>query len=285
MSVDKSLDRLARAIAGTTRRHGQAVELARIGRVEDLAAAAGELRGRVRQPAGETEVVIRAPLIDATAWECLADALAASVQHLATLADGRLPPEDVIEGALTEPLVPDVDALDWSSTDPILVAAVVVRVAARTDQELGLLLAWRGQPTNELVEAVRTRRGTSSRLVPEAGADDPTASPGGTPNEAILLAPPAEPEALVRSLGPAPVPGVVDAVRAAAEFAWQLAAGAGDDIASDAVLLAELRGLGAATATDLAARLGIEADAARHALDELHAEGRVLRAGDRYRAA
>ena len=283
--VAEALAALARSIAGGTRNHGRAQELARIGRVQDLTGAGGELRGVVRTPASDFDVVVTAAPIDPKGWSRLADALADRVEHLAALASGDLPPVDVIEDALTDPLVPEASDLDWTPADPILAAALLIRLAATVDNDAVVLLGWRGQATDQLVHAVRARRGAVGHVVAEADVADPTASPDGVPQGVIALAPPVEPEALVRSLGQAPVSGIVDAVRAAAEFAWQVAAGAGQEAASDAVLLAELRGLGAATAADLAERLGIDADDVARTLEDLHGQGRVLRAGHRYRAA
>jgi hypothetical protein len=122
-------------------------------------------------------------------------------------------------------------------------------------------------------------------VVEEADVVDPTRAPGPLPSTPITLAPPVEPEALIRSLGPAPVRGMTEAVRNAAEFAWNLAAGAGEEPLSEAVLVAELRALGMATAPELADRLGVGTTEVEPVLAALHSAGTVLRAGDRYRAA
>ena len=285
MSLRDQLELLARAVAGTTRNHGQAVELARLGRVREVAAVRGELRCRIERPAGETDVRITAPPATEAAHERLVAALAARVDHVATLVGGDLPSATDVEKLLGEPLVPDREHLTWSPQDPVPAAALLARLASGRDAGLDVVLAWRGIPADRLLADVRAQRSPSDELVPAAGVDDHTASSGGPPRAVVTIAPPVEPEALVRSLGPAPAPGIVEAVREAAEFAWRVAAGAGNEAASESVLLAELRGLGTATAVELATRLGIGVDTAEQVLADLHADGQVLRAGDRFRAA
>ncbi|MDX1510215.1 MAG: hypothetical protein R3249_02620 [Nitriliruptorales bacterium] len=285
MSLGAQLYVLARGVAGSTRNHGQAVELSRLGRVQDMAAGRGELRCTIRRPAGRTDVRMTAPPVSDDAIERLVAALADSVEHVATLVGGDLPPASVVAELLGEPLVPDWADVAWSPDDPVLAAALLVRLGSGGDGGLELLLAWRGIPADRLLADVRARRSPSDELVAGAAVDDPTAAPGGPPRAVVTIAPPVEPEALVRSLGPVPAPGIIEAVREAAEFAWRVAAGAGNEAASESVLLAELRGLGTATAEELATRLGIAIESAEQVLAGLHADGQVLRAGDRFRAA
>lgn len=282
-SLGDRIASLARHVAGDPRGHGRAVELARLGRVEQLAATPGTLAARVTSPAGSTQVTVQAPTLPEESWTRLARGLAQSVGRLAELAEGSLPDDSVLEELLAESLIPEADTLTWDADDRVAAAAVLQRLAATPDT--GIVLAWRGRTANEVMADVRRARGGVPPVVEEAAVADPTRSPAPLPATPITLAPPVEPESLVRSLGPAPVRGVADAVRNAAEFAWNLAAGAGEEPLSEAVLVAELRALGMATAVELADRLGVASPDIEPVLDALHSAGTVLRAGDRYRAA
>lgn len=282
-SLRDALAALSRQVAGDTRSHGRAVERARLGRVEQLASSPGTLSARVSSPAGSTQITVHAPSLPASSWSRLARGLAQSVGRFAELAEGALPDDAVLQDLLGAPLVPEAEAVTWEPDDRVAAAAVLQRLAMTADT--AGVLAWRGRNVDDLMAEVRSVRGGTAFVVEEADSPDPTRSPAPLPSTHITLSPPVEPEALVRSLGPSPVLGVTDAVRNAAEFAWNLAAGASEEPLSDAVLVAELRALGMATAIELADRLGVGTPDVEPILDALHSAGTVLRAGDRYRAA
>jgi len=78
-------------------------------------------------------------------------------------------------------------------------------------------------------------------------------------------------------------------VERASATAWRLAAGDGAEAADEEALLAELRAQRVATVDSLAAALGRDAALVRGVLDQLYAQGTVLRTGSgertRYRAS
>jgi hypothetical protein len=278
---------------------GQAI--GRRGGVEDLVVHEGRITGRVAEDRVRPYVVeLRCPVPDDDAWARAVTALAGEVRSTAALLDGRLPEEvaDVLAAAGV-PLIPDVDALERRCTCTERaswcrhVAAVHTAAGLAFARDPSLLLSLRGRERDHLLRELRAERGER----PEPGAELDLSRgmfEARGDLDAVVLAPHPvdDPAALLLHLGEPP--GVDDAwplvrlIERAADTAWHLAAGEGEEVADEALLLAELRAQRVATAGSLATALGRDADEVGTQLDELFAAGTVLRTGSgertRYRA-
>ncbi|MDA8072993.1 MAG: SWIM zinc finger family protein [Actinomycetota bacterium] len=148
---------------------------ARTGAVEGLRVAAGEITAAV-QGSRRTpyQVRVRVRAWTDVEWEQVLEALAAQIGHTAALLDGELPPEvaddvrttglDLLPGP--GEVQPRCSCPDWA--DPCKhAAAACYLVADALDADPFVLLALRGRGRDELLAALRARRG----LAPAAGID------------------------------------------------------------------------------------------------------------------
>lgn len=143
---------------------------ARTGAVEGLQVGSGEITAAVqgsRRTPYQVRVRVRA-WSDAE-WEQVLEALAAQIGHTAALLDGELPPEvaddvrstglDLLPGP--GEVQPRCSCPDWA--DPCKhAAAVCYLVADALDADPFVLLALRGRAREELLAALRARRGLGS---------------------------------------------------------------------------------------------------------------------------
>ena len=152
---------------------------ARRGAVGELDVMAGEVTAPVRGSRHEPyRVRVRVRVFTGEQWTVVADALAAQIGHAAALLDGELLPEvagdvravglDLLPGA--GEVQPRCSCPDWA--DPCKhAAAVCYLVADELDRDPFLLFTLRGMSREELLAAVRQRRGPT---VPDGSvASDP----------------------------------------------------------------------------------------------------------------
>lgn len=201
------------------------------------------VQGSRRKP---YNVVVRVRPFDDAEWERVLDAVAAEVGRTAALLDGELPPEvldDVARAGLD--LLPGPGELGPrcscpDAADPCKhAAAVCYLVADLLDADPFVLLLLRGRDREQVLAALRARRGTGpAGVTPVEQVDDgvPARELFGVPRPP-LPRPPLPPR---RPGRPATVPvdppagsGVVVAdlvalAQDAAARAWELATGAGD---------------------------------------------------------
>jgi uncharacterized Zn finger protein len=224
---------------------------ARGGTVGELAIGPGEVRAAVQgRRVRPYQVRVRVRVLDAGEWDRVLDAIAAQVGHAAALLDGELLPEvaDDVRGAGTDllpgpgELQPRCSCPDWA--DPCKhAAAVCYLVAGALDADPFSLLLLRGRRREEVLAALRARRGSAGATAPPAGPFQPAADPGVDAREAYrralasLPAPPLPPQRpgqpAVLPVDPSPGAGLrpEDLVALAADAAaraFQLATGSGD---------------------------------------------------------
>lgn len=287
--------------AAATRETARGAAMARRGAVTDLDVEPGQVTADVAEDrVAPYRVRLRWPPLDARTWGQATRRLAGELRFTAALLEGDLPLD--IRGLLTDagvPILPGNQAVTADCTcqvrDPWCrhLAAVHHALAMRLDRDPLLLLHLRGRGRDALLAALRAGDAAASD---QATVDLEHGLEGARgPLDDIVLAPapPEDPAALLRHLGPPP--GVDDIgpfaamVERAAATAWRLAAGAGSEAAEEELLLAELRGQRTATAASLARALGRDVEPVRQALDTLFEAGVVLRTGSgeraRYRAA
>lgn len=288
--------------AGDARRVARGRALARRGAVEDLRVEPARITALVAEDRVSPErVTITWPVPDDATWAAASAVLADQLRFTAALLDGDLP-EDV-EAVLAPTglrLLPQLSDLttrcscaeptDWCRH----VAAVHVAAGLLLDRDPGVLLRLRGRERDDLLRAMRVDAGSVATPPVTVDLSRGLAAAHGD-LEAIALHPmPVEdPAALFRHLGEPP--GVADdgpivrLIERAAQGAWRLAAGAGAAAADEELLLAELRAQRVATAASLAQALGRDEAEVGDELDQLFAQGTVLRTGSgeraRYRAA
>jgi len=279
---------------------GQA--LARRGAVEDLTLTPGVVRGRVSEDrASPYQVEIGWPEVGEAGWARAIPELAASLRPTASLLEGQLSAAlvDSLAAAGIE-VVPVLEELSPRCTCREREAwcrhAVAVHTLAsvQIDRTPTLLLTLRGRTREALLGALRRTDASPAsparELDPSMGL---TGSRGDLDAIALHPTPVHDPAGLLRQLGPPP--GVEDVevlevlVERASATAWRLAAGDGAEAADEEALLAELRAQRVATVDSLAAALGRDAALVRGVLDQLYAQGTVLRTGSgertRYRAS
>jgi uncharacterized Zn finger protein len=288
--------------AGDARRVARGRALARRGAVEDLQVAPGRITALVAEDRVSPEQVeVTWPVPSDETWAAASAALADQLRFTAALLDGDLPAdvEDILApaGLRLLPRLADLttrcscaEPSDWCRH----VAAVHVAAGLLLDRDPAVLLRLRGRERDELLRAMRADAGGTAAPPVTVDLSRGLAAPHGD-LEAVPLHPmPVEdPAALFHHLGEPP--GVTDdrpivrLIERAAEGAWRLAAGAGAAAADEELLLAELRAQRVATAATLAQALGRDEDEVREQLDQLFAQGAVLRTGSgdraRYRAA
>ncbi len=163
---------------------------ARTGAVGELTLGAGQVsapvQGSRRSPYA---VTVRVRTFSDEEWDQVLDALAAQIGHAAALLDGELPPEiaddvrsvglDLLPGP--GELQPRCSCPDWA--DPCKhAAAVCYLVADSLDDDPFVLLALRGLDRDQLLAALRARRGVPGSEATAPGGpgsdDDPSADPG-----------------------------------------------------------------------------------------------------------
>jgi hypothetical protein len=205
------------------------------------------VQGRRARP---YQVRVRVRVLEAEEWDRVLDAIAAQIGHAAALLDGELLPEvaDDVRGAGTDllpgpgELQPRCSCPDWA--DPCKhAAAVCYLVAGALDADPFSLLLLRGRRREEVLAALRARRGSAGATAPPAGPSPPAADPGVNAREAYrralapLPAPPLPPQRpgqpAVLPVDPSPGAGLrpedLAALAAdAAARAFQLATGSGD---------------------------------------------------------
>jgi uncharacterized Zn finger protein len=224
---------------------------ARGGTVGELTIAPGEVRAAVQgRRVRPYQVRVRVRVLDAAEWDRVLDAIATQIGHAAALLDGELLPEvaDDVRGAGTDllpgpgELQPRCSCPDWA--DPCKhAAAVCYLVAGALDADPFSLLLLRGRRREEVLAALRARRGSAGATAPPAGPSPPAADPGVNAREAYrralapLPAPPLPPQRpgqpAVLPVDPSPGAGLrpedLAALAAdAAARAFQLATGSGD---------------------------------------------------------
>ncbi len=152
---------------------------ARKGAVIDLELAAGHVAARVVGSHGEIHRVdIAVRRLALSEWEQVADAIAGRAAHLAALLDGELDPGMVDDAASVDidliprarDLRPDCTCDDW--TEPCKhAAAVCYLVAEEFDRNPFSLFLLRGMAREDLISAVRARRGDEAdEITPDESA-------------------------------------------------------------------------------------------------------------------
>ncbi|MGH9066476.1 MAG: SWIM zinc finger family protein [Acidimicrobiales bacterium] len=221
---------------------------ARRGSVGELGVEPGVVRAAVQGSRAKPYAVwVRVRPFDDGEWDRLLDSVASRLGHAAALLDGELPAElseDVAAAGLD--LLPGLGEVqprctcpDWA--DPCKhSAAVCYLIADALDADPFLLLLLRGRSREEVMAAVRRRRGAALGAPagePDEGEEDPglrageVAARGERPGLPAPPLPPASPgRPVVLSADPPPLSGLhAEDLRAlaadAAERAWALAVG------------------------------------------------------------
>jgi uncharacterized Zn finger protein len=278
---------------------GQAV--ARRGGVDDLEVRPGRITGRVPEDRVSPYVVeLTWPVPDEASWAAAVTALGGEVRSTAALLDGQLPQEaaDVL-AEVGVPLVPTAEDLERSCTCTERtrwcrhIAAVHTAAGLAFARDPFLLLHLRGRTRDQLLRELRADRGERSEPGADLDLSQGLFAARGDLDAVVLSPHPVDdPAGLLLHLGDPPGVDdpwpIVQLIERAADTAWQLAAGEGDEAADEALLLAELRAHRVATAGSLATALGRDVADVRAQLDQLFEVGTVLRTGSgertRYRA-
>ncbi|MER7245789.1 SWIM zinc finger family protein [Kribbella sp. NPDC000426] len=256
---------------------------ARRGSVVELTVSPGEVEAVVQgSRVTPYQVTVRIRAFSSAEWDSVLEVVSAQIGRVAALLDGELPPEvidDVRDAGLE--LLPGAGEVLTHCTCPDFAvpckhsAAVCYLIADALDDDPFALLLLRGRRKDELLAALRTRRGSPAtpvvapRTPPPAGI--PAIAAFATPSSVPVPAPPrplAAPglPAAVRVLDPPRSSGVdvrdlVALATDAAQRAWELASGDGDgglnltfeqDLARRAA-----KALGTPELADLAHRAGI----------------------------
>lgn len=148
---------------------------ARSGRVQSIDIRPGRVTARVKgsRPTPYAVQIELPPLPDET-WERIEDLLAAQARWAASLLAGEMPPaiEQAFAGADArlfpapdEPLETDCSCPDWANPCKH-VAAVHYVLGAEFDRDPFLLFRLRGRSKDELIAALRARRGDPARPEP-----------------------------------------------------------------------------------------------------------------------
>jgi uncharacterized Zn finger protein len=283
---------------------------ARRGAVRRLEVAPGEVTARVDgSRAVPYRVTLRLPAFSDAQWDTIVAALAGQLRHAAALLDGRMPDDidDTLAGCGLS-LFPKAGDLATTCSCPDHanpckhVAAVHYVLAQAFDDDPFLLPTLRGRDQRALLGALRAARTGAGSSAGPVVEDDTSGdgirladlhaarlydAPADLAAIAVQPAPPTDPRASLRRLGPPPVGGDVTAeslqqiVARAADRAWALASGAPDDGpgAADDTVLDELRRRGTATARELADALRRSPEELRASLRALVAAGAVERSG------
>lgn len=275
---------------------------ARRGSVHDLTVAPGQVTARVAGSRPRPyRVSLGLPVFTDDGWQQAIAALAGQLRHAAALLDGQLPPDvDEVFGGVGLSLFPRPGELSTRCSCPDAanpckhVAAVHYVLAQTFDADPFLLPALRGRDRATLLAALRAAR-TGAEPVKAGPGDDPAAdvalsalSAAGLFDARADLAaialhphPAPDPTAGLRRLGPPPATDaaaeevLADAVRRAAERAWQFATASDNEDP----LLAALRAAGTASSHELSDELGRPVADVRAGLRELVAAGLAQRTG------
>ncbi|MGI9000498.1 MAG: SWIM zinc finger family protein [Pseudonocardia sp.] len=273
---------------------------ARRGAVHELVVTPGSVTARVHGSRPRPyRVGLRMPVFSDEEWSQVTGALAGQLRHAAALLDGAMP-EDVDDtlAAVGLSLFPHAGELATTCSCPDVanpckhVAAVHYVLAQTFDADPFLLPTLRGRDRAALLAGLRAVRSGSAPV--DAAPDEHTGSVALTALSAPTLfsargdlaaigAQPhrsPDPTAVLRRLGTPPgfdaagEQALADAVRRAAERAWQLAAAEDGD-----PLLVALRERGSASTQQLGEALGRPAEEVRAGLRALVADGLVSRTG------
>ncbi|TDW78121.1 SWIM zinc finger family protein [Kribbella pratensis] len=262
---------------------------ARRGSVVDLTVSPGEVEAVVQgSRVTPYQVTVRIRAFSSAEWDSVLEVVSAQIGRVAALLDGEMPPEvidDVGDAGLE--LLPGAGEVLTHCTCPDFAvpckhsAAVCYLIADALDDDPFALLLLRGRRKDELLAALRTRRGSPAAPVVAPRTPPPAGIPAiaafarhltpETPSTVPVPAPPrplAAPgvPAAVRVLDPPRSSGVdvrdlVALATDAARRAWELASGDGDgglnltfeqDLARRAA-----KALGTPELADLAHRAGI----------------------------
>jgi len=262
---------------------------ARRGSVVDLTVSPGEVEAVVQgSRVTPYQVTVRIRAFSSAEWDSVLEVVSAQIGRVAALLDGEMPPEvidDVRDAGLE--LLPGAGEVLTHCTCPDFAvpckhsAAVCYLIADALDDDPFALLLLRGRRKDELLAALRTRRGSPAAPVVAPRTPPPAGIPAiaafarhltpETPSTVPVPAPPrplAAPgvPAAVRVLDPPRSSGVdvrdlVALATDAARRAWELASGDGDgglnltyeqDLARRAA-----KALGTPELADLAHRAGI----------------------------
>lgn len=291
-------DRWMRAAAAGSTAASQRLERGRAGAgrlVDVLQVSPGSIALRVPDGRGRShDVTLDVPVLDDDAWDEVVARTGGQLRHTADLLLGRLPAV-LLEDDLLFPASIDAHCTCSERRPCRHEAATHHAVATAIDRDPTRLLRFRGRSVDDLLDALRTVRGTRRQDDGDHQVDlsDPLSARGDLESIDVHPVPTPDVSTIFERLGPPP--GFEDAevlerlMAGAAALAWRLAAGEGSEAADDEALLAELRAQGVATADSIASSLGLDAGVAQEALDRLYSAGTVLRMGEgetaRYRAA
>ena len=291
-------DRWMAAAAGDSKAARQRLEKGRAGAgrlIDVMQVTPGRISLRVPDGRGRShDVELDVPVLDDDAWAEVVRRAGTEVRNTAALLLGRLPAVLVEDGLL----FPSGMEGTCTCSEPRPCrheAATHHAIATSIDRDPQRLLRIRGRSVDDLLDALRSARGTR-RPQDEGDAvelDEPLEARGDLEGIDVHPVPVPDVSTVFERLGPPP--GFEDAevlerlMSGAAALAWRLAAGEGSEAADDEALLAELRAQGVATAGSIASSLGLDAEVAQEALDRLYSAGTVLRMGEgetaRYLAA
>jgi hypothetical protein len=257
---------------------------ARRGSVLELTVSPGQVEAVVQgSRVTPYQVTVRIRAFSASEWDGVLDVMSAQIGRVAALLDGELPPEvvddvratglDLLPGAgevLTNCSCPDFAVPCKHS------AAVCYLVADALDDDPFALLLLRGRPKDELLTALRARRGGTARPLPPPRTPAPVGIPAvaAFARQSPVVPVPAPPRPLgapgvpaaVKVLDPPRSSGVdvrdlIALATDAARRAWELASGDTNlaltfeqDLARRAAAL-----LGTPELADLAHRAGVSA--------------------------
>lgn len=291
-------DRWMAAAAGDSAAARHRLEKGRAGAgrmVDVLQIAPGSVSLRVPDGRGRShDVTVEVPALTDADWDEVVRRTGEELRNTAALLLGRLPAV-LLEDDLLFP-AGMTGTCTCSEPRPCRhEAATHHAIATAIDRDPPRLLRVRGRSVDDLLDALRSARGTRHHDDAAEAVDlsEPLEARGDL--EAIDVHPVPVPDVstVFERLGPPP--GFEDSevlerlMAEAAALAWRLAAGEGSEAADDEALLAELRAQGVATAGSIASSLGLDAEVAQDALDRLYSAGTVLRMGEgetaRYRAA
>lgn len=247
-------------------RLGRGRGYARRGTVRELQVAPGVVLARVQGSRLDPYVVtIRVNAFTAEEWDRMLDVIASQLGRTAALLDGELPPElvdDAYDAGLsllpgTGEVRPRCNCPDWA--DPCKHSAAVCYVIADAlDEDPFALLLLRGRSRDEVLAALRARRG--------AGSAPPEAGPAGDPGVVAR-------DAYARSIEydlphvaiPPPRPGRPAALGVPPPVESGISAEALHALATDAAA----RAWALATGDEPSAELTFEQDAGRRAVELL----------------
>jgi uncharacterized Zn finger protein len=135
------------------------------GRVGPITISPGRITAVVEDPDGVVEVTVHLTELTDTEWDRLLDQVGAEAGHLAALLDGEVPRALVHSAdAAGVPLLPTVGDLESDCDCPDIgdpcqhAAALCYQAAWLLDEDPFVLLLLRGRATDELLEALGTRR-------------------------------------------------------------------------------------------------------------------------------